>query len=106
MGNTVHQVLVQATAEAVLGGGIVLGCCAALGVVHGYLAVSNLFDELFRLVDAVIHPSEQHRLAVEAGGVHLFLRCHDDAVTGGDLGAGQNVLCAVRAVGLHLGGQP
>ncbi len=56
-------------------------------------------------MDAVIHAGEQHRLAVEAGGLHLFLRCHDDAVTGGDLGAGQDVLCAVRAVGLHLGGQ-
>lgn len=56
-------------------------------------------------MDAVIHPGEQHRLAVEAGGIHLFLRCHDDTIAGGDLGAGQNVLCAVRAVGLHLGGQ-
>ena len=67
--------------------------------------MGDLFDQLLRLMDAVVHAGEQHRLAVEAGGFHLFLRCHDDAVTGGDLGAGQNVLCAVRAVGLHLGGQ-
>ena len=56
-------------------------------------------------MDAVIYAGEQHRLAVKAGGFHLFLRCYDDAVTGGDLGAGQDVLCAVRAIGLHLGGQ-
>ena len=105
MGNAVHQVLVQAAAEAVLGGAVILGCCAALGVVHRHLAVRDLFDQLLRLMDTVIHAGEQHRFAVEAGGFHLFLRCHDDAVTGGDLGAGQDILCAVRAVGLHLGGQ-
>ena len=105
MGNAVHQVLVQAAAEAVLGGAVVLGCCAALGVVHRHLAVGDFLNELLRLMDAVVHAGEQHRFAVEAGGFHLFLRCHDDAVTGGNLGAGQNVLCAVRAVGLHLGGQ-
>ena len=105
MGNAVHQVLVQAAAEAVLGGAVVLGCGAALGVVHRHLAVGDFLNELLRLMDAVVHAGEQHRFAVEAGGFHLFLRCHDDAVTGGDLGAGQNVLCAVRAIGLHLGGQ-
>ena len=105
VGNAVHQVLVQAAAEAVLGGAVILGCCAALGVVHGHLAVGDLFDQLLRLVDAVIYAGKQHRLAVKAGGVHLFFRCHDDAVTGGDLSAGQDILCAVRAVGLHLGGQ-
>ena len=105
MGNAVHQVLVQAAAEAVLAGSVILGCCAALGVEHGHLTVGDLLNELLRLMDAVIHAGEQHRLAVEAGGFHLFLRCHDDAIAGSDLGAGQDILCAVRAIGLHLGGQ-
>ena len=105
MGNAVHQVLVQAAAKAVLTGGVVLGCCAALGVEHRHLAVGNLLDELLRLMDAVVHAGEQHRFAVETGGVHLFFRCYDNTIAGGDLGAGQDILCAVRAVGLHLGGQ-
>ena len=105
MGNAVHQVFVQAAAKAVLGGAVILGCCAALGVVHGHFAVGDLLDELFRLMDAVVHAGEQHRLAVKAGGVYLFLGGHDDAVAGGDLGTGQDVLGAVRAVGFHLGGQ-
>ena len=105
MGNAVHQVLVQAAAKAVLTGGVVLGCCAALGVEHGHLTVGDFLNEFLRLVDAVIHAGEQHRLAVEAGSIHLFLRCYDNTIAGGDLGAGQDVLCTVRAVGLHLGGQ-
>ena len=72
MGNAVHQVLVQAAAEAVLAGSVILGCCAALGVEHRHLAVGNLLDELLRLMDAVVHAGEQHRFAVETGGVHLF----------------------------------
>ena len=105
MGNAVHQVLVQAAAEAVLAGSVILGCCAALGVVHRHLAVGDFLNEFLRLVDAVIYAGEQHRLAVEAGSIHLFLRCYDNTVTGGDLGAGQDILCAVRTIGLHLGGQ-
>ena len=104
MGDAVHQVFVQAAAKAVLGGGI-LCRGTALGVEHRHFAVGDLLDELFRLMDAVIHAGEQHRLAVKAGGVYLFLGGHDDAVASGDLGTGQDVLCAVRTVGLHLGGQ-
>ena len=95
MGNAVHQVLVQAAAEAVLAGSVILGCCAALSVEHRHLTVGDLLNEFLRLVDAVIHAGEQHRLAVEAGSIHLFLRCYDNTVTGGDLGAGQDILCAV-----------
>ena len=105
MGNAVHQVFVQAAAEAVLGVGALGGLGTALGAEYRHFAVGDLLDELFRLMDAVIHAGEQHRLAVEAGGIHLFFRCHDDAIAGGDLGTGQDVLCAVRTVGLHLGGQ-
>ena len=105
MGNAVHQVLVQAAAKAVLGVGALGGLGTALGAEHRHFAVGDLLDEFLRLVDAVIHAGEQHRLAVEAGGVYLFLGGHDDAVAGGDLGTGQDVLCAVRTVGLHLGGQ-
>ena len=36
--------------------------------------------QLLRLVDAIVHPGEQHRLAGEAGGLHLLFCCHDDAV--------------------------
>ena len=106
MGDTVHQVLVQSAAKAVLAGSILGGLCAALGVVNRHLAVHDLLDELLRLVDAIVHPGEQHRFAVEAGGLHLLFCCHDDAVAVCDLFSGEDVLCSIRAIGLHLGGQP
>ena len=80
-------------------------CAAALGVVNRHLAVHDLLDELLRLVDAIVHPGEQHRFAVEAGGLHLLFCCHDDAVAVCDLFSGEDVLCSIRAIGLHLGGQ-
>ena len=56
-------------------------------------------------MDAVIHAGKQHRLAVKAGGLNIFVRRNDDTVTGGNLLGRQNILCTVRAVGLDLGGQ-
>ena len=76
-----------------------------LGVVHGHLAARHLHNELFGLVDAVVHAGEEDGLAVEAGSLHVLVRRHDDAVTGGDLFLGQDVLRAVGAVGLDLDGQ-
>ena len=104
MGDAVHQVLVQTAAEAVLGGGI-LCRGTALGAVDRHLAVYDLLDEFFGLVDAVIHPGEQHRLAVKAVGLHLFLGGDDDAVAICNFFFGQDVLGTVRTIGLHLGGQ-
>ena len=106
MGNTVHQVLVQAVRHRVAGTAYALALrCAALGVEYGCLAVGDLLDQLLRLMDAVIHAGKQHRLAVKAGGLNIFVRRNDDAVTGGNLLGRQNILCTVRAVGLDLGGQ-
>ena len=47
--------------------------------------MGNFLDQLLRLVDAIVHASKQHRLAVEAGGLDVLVRRNDDAVTGGDL---------------------
>ena len=104
MGDAVHQVLVEAAAEAVGGRGVLCGLCAALCVESGDFAGGDLPDKLLGLVDAVIHPGEEDRLAVEAGRLDLLFRRHDDAVAVGDLVLGQDVLCAVGAVGLHLDG--
>ena len=61
-------------------------------------------DELFGLMDAVVHAGEEDRLAVEAGRLDLLLRRHDDAVAVGDLIFRQEILCAVGAVGLDFDG--
>ena len=105
MRHAVHQILVHLAAKAVAGGPLLGSGGTALGVVNRNFAVSHLFQQLFGLVDAVIHPGKQHGLAVKAGGLHIFVCSYDDAVTGCDLGAGQHVLSPIGAVGLHLCGQ-
>ena len=73
-----------------------------LAVVDGHLAPHDLQDQLFGLVDAVVHAGEEHGLAVKAGSLHVLVRRHDDAVAGCDLLAGQDVLGTVGTVGLDL----
>ena len=67
--------------------------------------MGNFLDQLLRLVDAIVHASKQHQLAVEAGGLDILVRRNDDAVTGGDLLGGQHILGSVGAVRLDLGWQ-
>ena len=105
MRDTVHQVLVEGVADGVVGTGLVGRRCAALGVEDGGFAVGDGFNKFLWFVDAVIHTGKNHRLTVKTGGLDVFVRCNDDAVTGGNLLDGQHIFRAVRAVGLHLGGQ-
>ena len=104
MGDAVHQVLVEAAAEAVGGRGVLCGLCAALCVESGDFAGGDLPDKLLGLVDAVVHPGEEDGLAVEAGRLDLLLRCHDDAVAVCNFIFRQEILCAVGAVGLDFDG--
>ena len=71
-------------------------------MVDGHLAPHDLQDQLFGLVDAVVHAGEEYRLAVKAGSLHVLVRRHDDAVAGRDLFAGQDILGTVGTVGLDL----
>ena len=106
VGDTVHQVLVEAAAQALACGVLLRGRLrAALGVEDRHLTVGHFLDEFFGFVDAVVHPGEQDGLAVKAGRFHVLVRCHDDAVAFLDLFPGQGVLGAVGAVGLHFHGQ-
>ena len=84
VGNTVHQVLVHGVGRAVGGTGRI-ACGLVFAVVDGHLAPHDLQDQLFGLVDAVVHAGEEHRLAVKAGSLHVLVRRHDDAVAGRDL---------------------
>ena len=69
MGDAVHQVLVQGVAKAVLCGTApvllqqVLVRFAHGGMEHRNFAVQNALQQLLRLMDAIIHMGEQHRLA-------------------------------------------
>ena len=105
MRNTVHQVLVQAVSDGIPCAAC-LGCLGiGIGVEHRHLAVGNLLDQFLRIVDAIVHTGKQHRLAVKAGGLHVFVRRNDDAVTGGDFLSSQHIFGTVRAVGFHFGGK-
>ena len=106
MGNTVHQVLVQAVGKGIVcAARALLGLGPGLGMVDGGFAVGNLLDELLRLMDAVIHAGKDDRFAVKAGGLDVLVRRNNNAVAGGDFLCRQHVLGTVRAVGFHLGGQ-
>lgn len=105
MGNAVHQMLVNASAQTVLvllnsGIGVFLSVVA----VHRNRAAHRPVDQLLRLVDAVRNRDHNHRLAVKAGHLHVLVSRNDNGVRPGDLGPGQHVLCAAGAVGLRLQG--
>ena len=89
------NVRVESVADGVVGAGLV-GCrCAALGVEDGGFAVGDCFNKFLWFVDAVIHTGKNHRLTVKTGGLDVFVRCNDDAVTGGNFLDGQHVFRAV-----------
>ena len=101
--DAVHQVLVELAAEGlVVARGGSGGVGLLVGVEDGSLAVQDLVDQLFGLVDAVGHLGGEDGLAVKARGVHALVGGDDDAVALGDLLRRQHVLRAAGAVGLDL----
>ena len=103
MADAVHQVLVELAAEGlVVARGGSGGVGLLVGVEDGSLAVDDLVDQLFGLVDAVGHLGGKDGLAVKARGVHALVGGDDDAVAIGDLLRRQHVLRAAGAVGLDL----
>ncbi len=105
MRNAIHQVLIQAAAKTILAFRTSCRRSTALRMVHRHLTAGDLPDQLLRLVDTVIHTGKQHRLTVKPSRIHLLFCCHDNTVAGSDFLCRQDILCTVRAVGLHLSGQ-
>ena len=99
MTDAVHQLLVEPAAKA-----LVLRLRRRLtGMVidrRGRRAV----DQLLRAVDPVGHGYPQDGLAVKPGQVDLLVGGNNNALAGGDLCPGQDILCTAGALRLHLHG--
>lgn len=73
---------------------------------HRNFAIQNALQQLLRLMDAIIHMGEQHRLAVKTGGFHIFVSCHNNAIAGGNLIGGQHILGPSEPLVSTLQGMP
>ena len=99
--DAVHQVLVQLAAEGlVVFNRNVLSLL--VGMEDGSLAVDDLVDQLFRLMDSVCHLGGIDRFSVETCRLHALVSGNNDAVAVCDLFRGQHILCAAGAVGLDF----
>ena len=101
MGNAVHQMLIDLTAEAFMAFGCGLRFCAGV-VINRCLVGENAADEFFRLFDAVGHLHADELFAVKARHVHTFVGGNDDTVRIRDFFRGQHIFSAAGAVGFRL----
>lgn len=104
VGNAVHQVLVNLSAEALAAGGGSRRAAPALVMVDRSVAVHNAVYQLVRNLDTVGYLCRDDLLAAEPCHFNGLVCGYDDTVALLDLLGGEDILCAAGAVRLHLDG--